>query len=634
MTESKEYIESCISSFKQKGIVFLKEMSEEELTNIIKLSNERYYNESPVITDYQFDIIKEFTEQKFPNNISISGIGADVERNKVKLPYEMASMNKIKADTNALSSWCKKYNGPYLLSCKLDGVSGLYTTINGSRKLYTRGNGVVGQDISHLIPYMNLPKNEGLVIRGEFIIPKLIFEEKFKSFFANPRNMVAGIINKKQISQYISDVCFVGYEVIVPILSPREQIECLNKIKMEHVSFKYINNLSNEYLSKLLIYWRQNYLYEIDGVIVTDDKTYLRKHGNPEHSFAFKMVLSEQIAESTVVDVIWTASKDGYLKPRVQIMPVHLGGVKIEFTTGFNGSFIYDNKIGIGTIVEIIRSGDVIPYIKSIIVPSEEPKMPSVPYKWNSSFVDIMVEDLMDNKTVKGKNITGFFQGIGVEGLSFGNINRIMNYGYDSVPSIINMSETDFLQIDGFKEKMANKLYTGIREKLEKTNIVTIMSASNIFGRGFSEKRFELIMSEFPDMLVSKVELEEKINQISTIKGMSRKSAELFVCKIKNFISFVDECGLKYKLNEIKIKTKSYINNELTGKTIVLTGTRDKKIVEYIKSVGAKQSSNVGKNTFLVVANITGEDTVKCYEAKKYNIPIVSINEFINKFMI
>ena len=115
---------------------------------------------------------------------------------------------------------------------------------------------------------------------------------------------------------------------------------------------------------------------------------------------------------------------------------------------------------------------------------------------------------------------------------------------------------------------------------------------------------------------------------------MSRKSAELFVFKIKNFISFIEECGLKYKLNEIKIKTKSYINNELTGKTIVLTGTRDKKIVEYIKSVGAKQSSNVVKNTFLVVANITGEETVKCYEAKKYNIPIVSINEFMDKFMI
>ena len=66
-----------------------------------------------------------------------------------------------------------KYTGPYVLSCKLDGVSGLYTTEGSEPKLYTRGDGKVGQDISHLIPYLRLPKTKNIVIRGEFIIPKL-----------------------------------------------------------------------------------------------------------------------------------------------------------------------------------------------------------------------------------------------------------------------------------------------------------------------------------------------------------------------------------------------------------------------------------------------------------------------------
>ena len=78
------------------------------------------------------------------------------------------------------------------------------------------------------------------------------------------------------------------------------------------------------------------------------------------------MVLSDQIAEAKVVDVIWTPSKDGYLKPRVRIEPINLGGVTIEFATGFNGAFIKDNKIGIGATIEIIRSGDVIPHIKAV----------------------------------------------------------------------------------------------------------------------------------------------------------------------------------------------------------------------------------------------------------------------------
>jgi NAD-dependent DNA ligase len=169
-------------------------------------------------------------------------------------------------------------------------------------------------------------------------------------------------------------------------------------------------DLTNELLSEVLMDWRSNYLYEIDGVIVTDDNIYDRKSGNPEHSFAFKMVLSDQIAEAKVVDVLWTPSKDGYLKPRVQIEPIQLGGVKIEYATGFNGAFIEQNKIGMGALIQIIRSGDVIPHIRSVTTPAEQAKMPLVPYKWNNTHVDIMLEDISSDETVREKNITGFFR--------------------------------------------------------------------------------------------------------------------------------------------------------------------------------------------------------------------------------
>ena len=88
----------------------------------------------------------------------VKEVGAPVEKNKAILPYQMGSMDKIKPDTNEILNWTKKFKGPYVLSCKLDGVSGLYTTEGSTPKLYTRGDGKVGQDISHLIPYLNLPK--------------------------------------------------------------------------------------------------------------------------------------------------------------------------------------------------------------------------------------------------------------------------------------------------------------------------------------------------------------------------------------------------------------------------------------------------------------------------------------------
>jgi NAD-dependent DNA ligase len=372
---------------------------------------------------------------------------------------------------------------------------------------------------------------------------------------------------------------------------------------------------------------------------VTDDKNYSRKSGNPEHAFAFKMVLSDQIAEAKVVDVIWTPSKDGYLKPRVQIEPINLGGVRIEYATGFNGAFINDNKVGIGAIIELIRSGDVIPHIRKVTTQAEEAKMPSVPFKWNDTHVDVLLEDIDSDETVKEKVITGFFRGIGVEGLSSGNIARIIDAGFDSVAKIINMTTQDFLTVDGFKDKTANKLYNGIKEKLESASVISIMSASNIFGRGFSGKKTELIMEAYPDILISKEPAQEKINKVASIKGMAKKTAEAFVQAIPSFIQFLKETKLTHKISQAQAQleeeqaVKKDPSHPLFGKTIVMTGFRDAAIQQALKDVGAKLGSSVSKNTFLVLVKDLEEDTGKAADAKKLGIKLMTPEEFKAQFL-
>ena len=632
---------ALITQFKKKGMSFLKQNDEKQLISMMTTANILYRNHQPIMTDNEFDILEDYVAKKYPSTQVLHEVGAPVERNKVTLPYQMASMDKIKPDTNALHSWSQKYTGPYVLSCKLDGVSGLYTTEDKVPKLYTRGDGKVGQDVSHLIPILRLPREKGIVIRGEFIISKNTFETKYKGSFANARNLVAGIINHKGVDEKTKDVSFVAYEVIKPVLTPSKQMEYLGGLNIECVLNKSVAQITNELLSQTLVTWRKDYAYEIDGVIVTNDKIYERKAGNPDFAFAFKMVLSEQIAEAKVVDVIWTPSKDGYLKPRVQIEPIHLGGVKIEYATGFNGAFIKDNNIGIGAIVELIRSGDVIPHIRKVVTPAEEPKMPSVPYKWNSTHVDVMLEDVTANETVKEKNITGFFKGIGVDGLSSGNISRIVYAGFDSVPKIINMSIDNFLQVEGFKTKMAKKIHDGIREKLKAASIVTLMSASNMFGRGFSEKKLELIMEKYPDILLSEETDEELIHKISEIKGMAKKSAETFVEKIDDFTDFMEDAGLEDKLYEglnedSKEKDSATIDKEhpLFGKSIVMTGFRDASIQESLKKVGAKLTTSVSKNTFIVLVKDKNDDTGKILEARNLGIPLMTPNEFKEKYVI
>ena len=241
-----------------------------------------------------------------------------------------------------------------MISCKLDGVSGLYTTDGDEPKLYTRGDGKVGQDISHMIPFLKLPSLKDVVIRGEFIIKRNVFEEKYKDQFANPRNLVAGIVNQKTANaDKYRDIDFVCYELIKHDgninIKPSMQMSLLQSMEIDCVQNTLLETreLTNEKLSNILQDWRTNYAYEIDGIIVSQDSVYQRMSGNPKHAFAFKMVLSDQIAEAHVVDVLWSASKDGYLKPRVQIMPVKLGGVTI-ICHWFNGAFIEKNIIGVG----------------------------------------------------------------------------------------------------------------------------------------------------------------------------------------------------------------------------------------------------------------------------------------------
>ena len=628
-------VEEHIEDYKNDGIKVLEKMSEKDLVKMMDAADVAFHQEgsNPIMSDAEYDILDEYIKTKYPKNEMVEQVGAVVTKNKAKLPYEMWSMDKIKPDTGILTSWMKEYLGDYKISGKLDGVSGMYTTEGDEPKLYTRGNGKVGQDVSHLIPKLRLPKNKDVVLRGEFIIKKDTFNTKYADKFANPRNMVAGIVNQKTQDERINDIDFVAYEVIKPAnLTPVEQMEHMASLDVHVVHNETYKTITNEILSGILVDWRNNDDYEIDGIIVANDKVYSRVSGNPKHTFAFKMVLSDQIAEAHVVDVIWSPSKDGYLKPRVQIMPVKLGGVTIKYATGFNAKFIEENKIGVGAIIQLIRSGDVIPKIEAVTQPAEKAKMPKEEYLWNDTHVDIMLKNAENNGVVLMKNISGFFKGIEVNGLGDGNIKKMLNAGYNSVPKIIKMTQEDYLKVDGFKEKTATKLYDGIKEKVSNAPLHKLMGVSNKFGRGFSSKKTELIMKEYPNVLD---ENERNLEKLQAIRGIEKKSAQAFLDHIEDFVAFIKECGLEYKLSEVpKPVEKNYDESHpLFGKSILMTGFRDKELETKIIDLGGKISSSVSKNTFAVLVKNLEEASGKVDKAKELGVDVLTRDEFIEKYM-
>ena len=645
-TMKKATTKTLINQYVDNGVPILDTFTDVQLSEMLLNANSAYHStKKPIITDSQYDVLRNYIEEKYPNVEALQQIGAPVKgtKNKVTLPFNMPSMDKIKPESTTLTNWSLKYPGPYVISCKLDGVSGMYAMEEKGPRLYTRGDGAVGQDISHLIAPLNLPRIPvGTVVRGEFIVPKTIFDAKYKDTFSNPRNFVAGLINAKTVNASIKDLDFVVYEMIKPDMKPSEQMAELVKHKFDVVQHDLIpSGLSKDLLMQTLMAWRANNKYEIDGIIVADDHVYKRTAKNPDHAFAFKMAINDQMAETEVVDVIWEASQDGYLKPRVKIAPISIGGVNIEYTTGFNGKFIEDNKIGPGAKIQMIRSGDVIPYIKSVLVPAAEGKMPdadAMPYEWNATHVDVVLKNVDTNDTVKEKNIVGFFSDLEVDGLATGNVRRIMAAGFDTVPKILKMTEADFKDVDGFKKKMIEKVRTSMKEKVGSASIVQLMAASNKFGRGIGIRVLTPLMDANQDFLTKDETKSEKIAKLNAT-GI-HKNAEAFYNNIDGFLAFIRECGLENKLTGTKIhETPEPVetldkSNPLFEKSIVMTKIRNKEIIEHLKKVGATLEDSFRKNTVALVMKDKSDITNKMRDAEKRGIEIFTVEEFKAKYMV
>ena len=129
---------------------------------------------------------------------------------------------------------------------------------------------------------------------------------------------------------------------------------------------KLVKDINYDTLKEILISRKEYGEYEMDGIIVTQDGINERnKDKNPKYSFAFKMDLESCV--TTVNEIIWNQSKHGKLKPTVKFDKIELCGTNVEAATGNNADFIEKNKIGIGSVVKIIKSGEIIPKIVEVI---------------------------------------------------------------------------------------------------------------------------------------------------------------------------------------------------------------------------------------------------------------------------
>lgn len=624
---------------------FIKTNKKKDIINVLKEADKAFFNSGqPKLTDDIYDIIKDYIRKKYPKDAYLKRVGADVD-NKVALPYYMGSQNKIKDSESEITKYKKKYPGPYLISDKLDGVSGMFVYEGDNVKLYTRGNGREGQDISHLHKYISgfpkIKKQDKLAVRGEFIISKDNWEilKKEDDTLSNPRNTVSGAINSKILNKdLLKMIDFVAYTLVYPNL-PNGLPE-LGKMKFNVVNNNVVDDISLAFLSKNLEDSRKN-KYVIDGIVISDiSKVYEIALGkNPEHSFAFKSIHTLEQVEVIVKEVEWNISKDKYMKPIVKFDEILLDDVKIKQATGFNAGYIERNNIGPGSRIVIIRSGNVIPHIQSVLTVSANGK-PSMPgeldkdYKWNDTHVDIIKIGEDRNADFDIKNIVYFMKTAEVDNMGPGNITKIYNAGFHNIKSILKIQKDDLLKIEGFKGKSADNILKSL-EKVKELDCLVLMDASNMLGRGFSYKKIKMITDVYPSILIDNADNRDKslkisIEDLMKVEGIAKISAKLFIENLPRFYEFYDSLGVKCKGIEEKVD-RSVEKSEkanIKDKKFIFTGFRNKDYEKIILENGGKIVTSISKLTnYLIVKNKT-EKSGKIDKATELGIKILDIPEF------
>ena len=644
-----------IEEFIKSPVELVNKISNKKLTEFIMLFADNYYNNTNPnidISDEIFDKLVEILKIRDPKSKYFTSIGAPIINDKVKLPFPMFSLNKVKPDN--IDKWIVNHKGPYSLSDKLDGMSAML--YNGH--LYKRGQGLDGQDIGYLLKHINigdvnLDDIRDVAIRGELIISKENFKVINKEgVFKNARNAISGIVNcKNPNKEIIKYVDFVAYNVVSPIIKQEDQYSYLESKGFNVVNYCNVDNINVDGLVELTNKRKNEGKYEIDGIVIIDNvMSYDIRSGNkesvnqnPSYSVAFKFLNEDNIIECVVENVEWNISRYNYLKPKVKISPVYLMGSVINYATAHNAKFIVDNKIGKGSIINITKSGEIIPKIISVVKGSN-PEMPTVKYHWNKNNVDIIIDNETDDKQkqkllfeLKSNNIKFFNQKAA---------DKLVDNGIYDICSIIG---EDQLIIKLFGKVMGAKMIKSLKDNLMLSGIEELMVGSGIFGRGIGIKKL---------MLANKIDIRDwDEGRLIEIKGLGKENVKLLVDGKESFIKYYLALKNKCELNGIKIAelikesnnenisedNKDNINDsnisesinkqKLLNMKIVFTGFRNKELEnEIIKNGGLIVNSVSGKTNILIVDKLESNSS-KINKAKQLKVDIVTEEQFRKKYL-
>lgn len=596
-------------------------------------ANIAYRTGNEIMSDKEYDSLLELLYSYDPENEIFSKVGIEIidETRKSKLPIDMASMNKIKTIED-IHTWLRlkgiNKNTEIVCTPKFDGLSLCHDEINTNT--WTRGDGEFGQKSDEhykiIQNHLSLKSDIFSYTYGEVIMPKKTFLDKY-SEFANPRNLVAGLINSPDARESLRDCHYIKYGAVVNegfnFKTKSDILDTLNSGQEFKVNYHLFNaeDITEELLIELFRRWSTD--YEIDGIILEVNSLDLQESlgretssNNPCYARAFKHDSFEQRAEADVLGISWNISKHGLLKPVLHITPIKLDGVTVSNVTGNNAKFVKDMGLGIGAKVVVKRSGMVIPLIVEVLqtVDFVIPTVEGTDIDWNENGIELFTLTETDEQKLK-KNVA-FFEILEADNVSEGIITQLWDSGYKTIEDILNVTQSQLEKIDRFGKRKAQIVYNSIQKCIKDVQLSKLQHATGLF-RGLGSKKL-LLLEHFTT--------KPTVEQVMKIEGFAEISAKVFVDNYDNFFTFVRNLPVTIaeKVETVKVST------DLEGKSFVFTGVRRKDLEEVIESRGGKVAGSVSKTTTYLVMKSKGSGSSKETKAISLGVVILTVEELEN----
>lgn len=607
-------------------------MNIDQLKQDIIRFNELYRVGTPDITDIEFDDLC----QKYKDAVPAEEWNAFRDSlheasGKIEHPFVMGSLDKVKSEEpETIRKFIDKYVSHKLnYSAKVDGISCRLHYSNGKLcQASTRGDGYKGEDLTKKAKYIKgilssiETEEETFDIRGELVIKNADFALA-DSRFKNPRNATAGIINQKEYDpKEVGLISFIAYEIMGGEIPKEMQFIVLSSFGFETPEHGNINVKGysfDDLIEKLIELASHEQAYGCDGLVLSDAlyTAELDKY-RPDAQIAFK--INQMTAMSRLIDVDWQGpSKDGRFTPVAIFEPIELGGATISRATLHNLDFMEKMQLKYGSIIRILKSGDVIPKVTELV---ENPEgvvdiiypdaCPSCGHDLKRDGIDLFCVN-PECEAKQNSMMTQFIKKLDIKNVSAASLK---NWKINTIEDLIAFKPSQKYKSEmKFYDELKKKMFSATREKL--------FISMNFFGLS------EILLTKIVDFYgMDKIEniMNEELNTTVLPDGIGTITIEKFIDDAEKNLRLVDlitEDSRWHPIENAKIaKVESKGNVCITGECSIPRSQLEKIAMEHGYNV-----AGVSKKTKYLICNETS-NTSKSKKARQLGIPIVTEKEF------